>query len=63
MSEEKYIEGPIRIELDIPYYMPLNMYYEFMKRVKQGKKFVVVKTENIRKRGEGTVLDIKLVME
>lgn len=63
MNEEKYVQAPIRIELDVPYYMPLKIYNEFKKRVKQEKKFVVMEIKGAHKRGEGIVLNIKLVME
>lgn len=61
--EKDYIERPIDIMLDVPYYMPLKMYNEFRKRVMQKKKFVVTAIDNARERGEGIVLDIKLVLE
>lgn len=62
-TEEKYMIKPIEIELDVPYYMPMKVYNEFRKRVKQEKKFIVMATSGVHARGEGIVLNIKLVME
>ena len=63
MSEKKYAFRPIDINLEVPYYMPLKIYNEFMKRFRKEKKFVIMAIENAHSRGEGVVLTIKLALE
>lgn len=55
--------NPMMIKLDVPYYMPMKVYNEFRKRVKQEKKFVVSEISGMHSKGEGVVIDIKLIME
>ena len=63
LMANEYIEKPIEIELVVPYYMPLKIYKEFRKRVKENKKFIVTHIKGAHERGEGFALEFKLVME